>query len=44
MIESGLAQGRGRISGPNGQRRGLDSTLNSRIEKLKIRKSRFKLG
>jgi hypothetical protein len=40
MIESGLAQGRGRISGPNGQRRGLDSTLNSRIEKLKIRKSR----
>jgi transcriptional regulator with GAF, ATPase, and Fis domain len=47
MIESALAQSRGRISGPSGAaaRLGLpSSTLNSRIEKLKIRKSRFKLG
>jgi DNA-binding NtrC family response regulator len=47
MIESALAQSRGRISGPRGAaaRLGLPpSTLNSRIEKLKIRKSRFKLG
>jgi transcriptional regulator with GAF, ATPase, and Fis domain len=47
MIESALAQSRGRISGPRGAaaRLGLPpSTLNSRIEKLKIRKIRFKLG
>jgi PAS domain S-box-containing protein len=47
LIESALAQSRGRISGPSGAaaRLGLpSSTLNSRIEKLKIRKSRFKLG
>jgi transcriptional regulator with GAF, ATPase, and Fis domain len=47
MIESALAQSRGRISGPRGAaaRLGLPpSTLNSRIEKLKIRKNRFKLG
>jgi transcriptional regulator with GAF, ATPase, and Fis domain len=47
MIESALAQSRGRISGPRGAaaRLGLPpSTLNSRIEKLKIRKSLFKLG
>jgi transcriptional regulator with PAS, ATPase and Fis domain len=47
VIESALAQSRGRISGPSGAaaRLGLpSSTLNSRIEKLKIRKSRFKLG
>jgi transcriptional regulator with GAF, ATPase, and Fis domain len=47
MIESALAQSRGRISGPRGAaaRLGLPpSTLNSLIEKLKIRKSRFKLG
>ena len=46
-IESALAQSRGRVSGPNGAaaRLGLpSSTLNSRIVKLKIRKSRFKLG
>jgi PAS domain S-box-containing protein len=47
LIESALAQSRGRISGPSGAaaRLGMpSSTLNSRIEKLKIRKSRFKLG
>jgi formate hydrogenlyase transcriptional activator len=47
MIESALTQSRGRISGPSGAaaRLGLpSSTLNSRIVKLKIRKSRFKLG
>ena len=47
LIESALAQSRGRISGPSGAaaRLGLPcSTLNSRIVKLKIRKSRFKLG
>jgi PAS domain S-box-containing protein len=47
LIESALAQSRGRVSGPSGAaaRLGLpSSTLNSRIEKLKIRKSRFKLG
>jgi PAS domain S-box-containing protein len=47
MIESALAQSRGRISGPSGAAARLrlpSSTLNSRIEKLKIRKSRFKLG
>jgi transcriptional regulator with PAS, ATPase and Fis domain len=47
IIESALAQSRGRVSGPKGAaaRLGLPpSTLNSRIKKLKIRKSRFKLG
>jgi transcriptional regulator with PAS, ATPase and Fis domain len=47
MIESALAQSRGRISGPRGAaaRLGLPpSTLNSLIKKLKIRKGRFKLG
>jgi PAS domain S-box-containing protein len=47
MIESALAQSRGRISGPTGAaaRLGLSpSTLDSRIKKLSIRKNRFKLG
>ena len=47
IIESALAQSRGRISGPRGAaaRLGLSpSTLDSRIKKLNIRKSRFKLG
>jgi PAS domain S-box-containing protein len=47
MIESALAQSRGRISGPRGAaaRLGLrPSTLDSRIKKLKIRTGRFKLG
>jgi transcriptional regulator with GAF, ATPase, and Fis domain len=47
IIESALAQSRGRISGPKGAavRLGLSpSTLDARIKKLKIRKNRFKLG
>jgi transcriptional regulator with GAF, ATPase, and Fis domain len=47
MIESALTQSRGRISGPRGAAAKLGlppSTLNVRIEKLKIRKSRFKLA
>jgi PAS domain S-box-containing protein len=47
MIVSALTQSRGRISGPKGAAVALglpSSTLNYRIEKLKIRKSRFKLG
>ena len=47
MIESALAQSRGRISGPRGAAATLGlppSTLNSLIKKLKIRKNRFKLG
>ncbi len=47
MIESALTQSRGRISGPRGAATVLglpSSTLNSRIQKLKIRKSLFKLG
>jgi transcriptional regulator with GAF, ATPase, and Fis domain len=47
MIESALAQSRGRISGPRGaaEKLGLPpSTLDSLIKKLKIRKNRFKLG
>jgi transcriptional regulator with GAF, ATPase, and Fis domain len=47
VIESALAQSRGQISGPSGAaaRLGLPSpTPNSCIQKLKIRKSRFKLG
>ena len=46
IIESALAQSRGRISGPKGAavRLGLSpSTLDARIKKLKIRKNRFKL-
>jgi formate hydrogenlyase transcriptional activator len=47
MIESALAQSRGRISGPRGAAARLgvpSSTLNSLIKKLKIRKNRFKLA
>jgi PAS domain S-box-containing protein len=47
MIESALAQSRGRISGPRGAaaKLGLSpSVLDSLIKKLKIRKTRFKLG
>jgi PAS domain S-box-containing protein len=47
IIESALAQSRGRISGPRGAatRLGLSpSALDARIKKLKIRKNRFKLG
>jgi transcriptional regulator with GAF, ATPase, and Fis domain len=47
IIESALAQSRGRIAGPRGAavRLGLSpSALDARIKKLKIRKNRFKLG
>ena len=47
IIESALGQSRGRISGPRGAavRLGLSpSALDARINKLKIRKNRFKLG
>ena len=47
MIESALAQSRGRIVGPTGAASILGmppSTLDSRIKKLNIRKKRFKLG
>ena len=47
MIVSALAQSRGRISGPKGAAVALGlpaSTLDARIKKLNIRKSRFKLG
>jgi transcriptional regulator with GAF, ATPase, and Fis domain len=47
IIESALAQSRGRVSGPRGAaaRLGLPpSTLHSLIKKLKIRKNQFKLG
>jgi PAS domain S-box-containing protein len=47
IIESALAQSRGRISGPRGAavRLGLSpSALDALIKKLKIRKNRFKLG
>jgi PAS domain S-box-containing protein len=47
IIESALAQSRGRVSGPKGAaaRLGLPpSTLDSLISKLKISKNRFKLG
>ena len=46
VIESALAQSRGRISGAKGAavRLGLSpSTLDARVKKLKIRKNRFKL-
>jgi transcriptional regulator with GAF, ATPase, and Fis domain len=47
IIESALAESRGRISGPKGAAAKLGvppSTLEFRIKKLKIKKSRFKLG
>jgi transcriptional regulator with GAF, ATPase, and Fis domain len=47
IIEAALAARRGRVSGTKGAARKLGipaSTLESRIKKLKIRKSRFKLG
>ena len=47
IIESVLAETRGRISGPNGAAARLripPSTLDSRIKKLKIRKSQFRVG
>jgi len=47
VIESALAQSRGRISGPKGAAAALGvppSTLHSLIKKLKIGTSRFKLG
>jgi len=47
IIEAALAETRGRVSGPNGAAVKLripPSTLDSKIKKLKIRKSHFKLG
>jgi transcriptional regulator with GAF, ATPase, and Fis domain len=47
IIEAALAKSRGRVSGPNGaaaKLRIVSSTLESRIKKLKIRKSVFKFG
>ena len=47
MIVSALTQSRGRISGPRGAAAELGlppSTLEARIKKLNIRKTRFKLG
>jgi PAS domain S-box-containing protein len=47
IIEAALAESRGRVSGPKGAAAKLGvppSTLDSRIKKLEIRKSRFKLG
>jgi len=47
IIEAALAESRGRVSGPNGAAAKLQippSTLESRIKKLKIRKSPFKLS
>jgi PAS domain S-box-containing protein len=47
IIESALAQSRGRITGPTGAASILGippSTLDFRIKKLNIRKNRFKLG
>jgi formate hydrogenlyase transcriptional activator len=47
MIVSALTQSRGRISGPKGAAAVLGlppSTLEARIKKLNIHKSRFKLG
>jgi PAS domain S-box-containing protein len=47
MIVSALTQSRGRISGPRGAAAALGlppSTLEARIKKLNIRKSRFKLA
>jgi PAS domain S-box-containing protein len=47
LIEAALAESRGRVSGPRGAAARLGvppSTLEYRIKKLKIRKSRFRLG
>jgi PAS domain S-box-containing protein len=47
IIEDALAGSRGRVSGPNGAAARLrvpPTTLERRIEKLRIRKSQFKLG
>jgi DNA-binding NtrC family response regulator len=47
IVEAALAECRGRISGPNGAAANLripPSTLDSKIKRLKISKSRFKLG
>lgn len=47
IIEAALAECRGRISGPNGAAAKLripPSTLDSKIKRLKISKSHFKLG
>jgi transcriptional regulator with GAF, ATPase, and Fis domain len=47
VIEAALAESRGRVPGPRGAAAKLGlppSTLDSRIKKLKIRKTRFKLG
>jgi len=47
IIEDALAGSRGRVSGPNGAAARLrvpPSTLDSKIKRLKISKSRFKLG
>jgi transcriptional regulator with GAF, ATPase, and Fis domain len=47
MIESALAQSRGRVYGQKGAAAWLGlppSTLDSLIKKLNIRKNRFKLG
>ena len=47
IIEDALAESRGRVSGPNGAAARLrlpPSTLEHRIEKLRIRKSHFKLN
>ena len=47
IIEAALSECRGRISGPNGAATKLripPSTLDSKIKRLKISKSRFKLG
>ena len=45
MIEAALADSRGRVSGPNGAATKLGipaRTLDSKIKRLKINKSRFK--
>jgi DNA-binding NtrC family response regulator len=47
IIEAALTESRGRVSGPKGAAAKLGvppSTLDSRIEKLKIRESRFRLA
>ena len=47
IIETALAESRGRVSGPSGAAAKLripPSTLESRIKALKIRKSQFKFG
>jgi DNA-binding NtrC family response regulator len=47
IIETALAESRGRVSGPLGAAAKLGvprSTLESRIKALKIRKTQFKFG